>query len=113
MKKFSKILSSLMIAVLLFSMMSISFANDGFNIDITPEMPVSGEAGVLAGKIIGAMRWIGYIIAIGMLVYIGIKYIMASADEKASLKGALVKYIIGAVLIVAAVSIADWVFNLV
>lgn len=65
-----------------------------------------------ASKVIGAMQWIGYAIAIGMLVYIGIKYVIASADEKADLKNALVKYFIGAILIASAVTIAGWIFNL-
>lgn len=65
-----------------------------------------------ANAIIGAMKWIGYAIAIGMMVFIGIKYVMASADEKADLKNALVKYFIGAILIALASTIAGWIFNL-
>ena len=65
-----------------------------------------------ANAIIGAMQWIGYAIAIGMMVFIGIKYVVASADEKADLKNALVKYLIGAILIALAATIAGWIFNL-
>ena len=56
------------------------------------------------------MQWIGYAIAIGMLVFVGIKYVMASANEKADLKNSLIKYVIGAVLIAGAVTIAGWIF---
>ena len=65
-----------------------------------------------AWDITSALLWFGYAIAIGMLVYIGIKYIMASANEKADLKNALIKYVIGAVIIVFAVNIADWIFSI-
>lgn len=65
-----------------------------------------------ANAIIGALRWVGYIIAVGMMVYIGIKYVMASADEKADLKSSLVKYFIGAILITLAATIVGWIFNL-
>lgn len=66
-----------------------------------------------ATSILGAMQWIGYAVAVGMLVYIGIKYIMASADEKANLKNSLIRYVVGAVLIAGASTIAGWVFKIV
>lgn len=78
----------------------------------------SGEIGVrpvdnnAASKILGAFQFIGYAIAIGMLIVVGIRYTMAAADEKASLKSSSVKYIIGAILIAGAFSLAKWIFNL-
>lgn len=65
-----------------------------------------------ANKIIGAMMWIGYACAIGMIVFIGIKYIMASADEKANLKGMLVKVVIGSIIIVGSLTITNAVISL-
>ena len=56
--------------------------------------------------------WIGYACAIGMVVFIGIKYIIASADEKASLKGMLVKVIIGSLIIVGSLMITNAVISL-
>lgn len=66
----------------------------------------------VAGNILGAMQWIGYAIAVGMLMYIGIKYVMSAADERANLKGSLVKYVMGAVLIASAVTIVGWIWNM-
>ena len=63
-------------------------------------------------KIIGAIQIVGYLIAAGMIVYIGVKYIMASASEKADLKGLAIKYVIGAVLIVFGTTIASWIFSI-
>ena len=77
---------------------------------ITPNQPTG--AGSTVGIIVGTLQWVGYAIAVGMLVFIGIKYVMASANEKADLKQSLVKYVIGAVLIVFATTIAKWVFSL-
>ena len=65
----------------------------------------------MATRIIGAIRWVGYAIAVGMLVYIGIKYVMSAADGRAELKSALVKYAIGAFLVAGSVTVAGWVFN--
>ena len=104
-----KVMSILMAVAMLFVMYGAVFASYT-GIKPTPTAPEG--AGATAGTIIGTMQWFGYAIAIGMLVYIGIKYIMASANEKADLKQALIKYVIGAVLIVFAVTIAGWVFSL-
>ena len=57
---------------------------------------------------LGAIQWIGYAIAIGMLIYIGIKYVTSAANEKAELKSASVNYIIGAIIIAGAVTICNW-----
>lgn len=103
-----KVMSILMAVAMLFVMYGGVFAFSG--ITAAPSAP-NGAAGI-AGTVIGVMKWFGYAIAIGMLVYIGIKYIMASANEKADLKNALIKYVIGAVIIVFAVNIADWIFSI-
>ena len=65
-----------------------------------------------ANKIIGAIKWAGYIIATCMIMYIGIKYILASADEKANLKGAIPKYLFGAGLIILCTQLGTWIFKL-
>ncbi len=103
-----KVMSLLMTVAMLAMMCSTVFGFTG----ITPTVTAPSGAGNTAGTIIGAMQWFGYAIAIGMLVFIGIKYVMASANEKADLKNALIRYVIGAVLIVFAVTIAGWVFTL-
>lgn len=60
-----------------------------------------GPANLLVQNFAGAMSWIGYAIAVGMTVFIGIKYVVASADEKASMKGMMVKVVIGSAIIAA------------
>ena len=105
-----KVMSILMAVAMLFMMYGSVFAD--YSLGENPVVQAPGDAGSKAATIIGFMQWFGYAIAVGMLVYIGIKYIMASANEKADLKQALVKYVLGAVLIVFAVSIAGWVFSL-
>lgn len=62
-------------------------------------------------KILGAIQWVGYAFAIGMLIYIGIKYTMAAANEKANLKNGAINYIVGAIVIAGAVTICSWFVN--
>lgn len=80
---------------------------------IGPALPeqVGNEPSSIANTIIGSLKWIGYIIAIGMVIFVGIRYIMASADEKANMKGVLVKVVIGALIIVFANVIVNIVLS--
>ena len=103
-----KVMSLLMTVAMLAMMCSTVFGFSG----IEPTVTAPNGANDTASTIIGVMQWFGYAIAIGMLVFIGIKYVMASANEKADLKNALIRYLVGAVLIVFAVTIAGWVFSL-
>ena len=78
----------------------------------TGENKITGEAATFVDSILGTIQFVGYAIAIGMLIYVGIKYVMASANEKADLKNAMIKYVIGAILIAGAATIAPWFFNI-
>lgn len=66
---------------------------------------ISKKAGDTAGSIIGAIQFIGYAIAIGMLIYVGIKYVTSSAQDKADLKNNLIRYVIGAIIVAGATTI--------
>lgn len=121
MKKFSRILLMVMCLILAFTSCVMAENEDGSSpatggkgfSGITGGAKAPGNAADTANAIIGAMQWIGYAIAIGMLVFIGIKYVMASANEKADLKNSLIKYVIGAILIAGAVTIGGWIFKIV
>ena len=112
MKKF---LSILMTVLLVFSC-GVVFAEGEGGGAFAPLNPATNVGGSgmrnIANTVVGAIRIIGYFIAAGMIVFIGIKYIMASASEKAELKGLLVKYVIGAALIVFGTQIAAWIFSI-
>lgn len=61
--------------------------------------------------IIGALKGIGTIVAVAILIVIGIKYMMGSAEEKAEYKKVMIPYLIGAVLIFAAPYIAGAIYT--
>lgn len=64
----------------------------------------------LKGKlpvILNAVAWIGYAIAFGMFIYIGIKYTLSAANEKATLKQGSINFLIGGILIASASVVAD------
>lgn len=62
----------------------------------------------MTSTILGVIQWSGLAIATGMIIYIGIKYVMSAANEKAELKQSLINYVIGALVIICATSIATW-----
>lgn len=59
-----------------------------------------------AWNITNAVLWVGYAVALGMVVYIGIKYITGAADARANMKSAVVSYLIGALIVFSATAIA-------
>ena len=94
--------------ILTLSLFSQVFALSGIGINPTPGV---GQGVSAASKIIGVMQWCGYAIAAGVMVYIGIKYVTSSADDRASFKNAAWKYVFGAVLVTGATTIVGWIFK--
>lgn len=118
-KKVLKIFSIILIVTVLFSLPTVVFADQKNNNpiirDTEPGLPGSDNNNQLTkvtNAVIGSMMWIGYACAIGMVVYIGIKYVLASADEKASLKGMLVKVVIGSFIIVLSLQITNLLISI-
>lgn len=78
--------------------------------DLNPSMSMpDSKIESIVPEILGLVRWIGYAVAIGMLIYIGIKYVMSAADEKANLKRASINYLIGAIVVFAASTVMGWI----
>ncbi len=71
----------------------------------------SPELETMANKVIGIIQVIGTVISICVLLFIGMKFMLASPSEKADLKGALVPYIVGAVLLFASANIASIIYK--
>ena len=75
----------------------------------------AGEAGTdeeviasISNSILDVMLWVAYVIALGVLLMSGIKYMMSGANEKANVKGMLPKYIIGIIAITSCFMIAKF-----
>lgn len=69
------------------------------------------KVGAIAAKVIALIRNLAIVIGIVMLSIIGIKYMVGSAEEKASYKKTLIPLVVGIVLVVAATSIISMVFS--
>jgi type IV secretory pathway VirB2 component (pilin) len=112
MKKASKIVVALFIVLAIVTISISSFAT------VTPDSfkatdPTRVEnITALGGKIIGVVRTVGVLVAVVILLILGIKYMMGSAEEKADYKKSMIPYIVGAVLVFAASTIAGIVYDM-
>ena len=98
MKNMKKVCSVLLTISMVITMLTPVFAT----IPTPDTTAAEGKFSGIAGTVLGFLQYIGYAFAVGMLLYLGIKYMMASANEKADLKKGSINYVIGAIIVVAA-----------
>ena len=118
MKKSVKIISTLILAVMLvMSIASIAIAAPDTD-KIIGDIENGGKGTdtnkitTIGGNIVNIIQVVGIVIAIIVLLVIGIKYIIGSAEEKAEYKKTMIPYIVGALLIFAGTSIVKVIFQL-
>ena len=120
MKKSIKIISILaMVLILSFSLITSIYAVDYGNVvsglkSSTQNANVTNATNSIsgtAGKLIRIMQTVGIIVGVIVLVVLGIKFMMGSAEEKAEYKKTFIPLIIGAIVLISAFSIAKFLFS--
>ena len=119
MKKQVKIISTILIVLMLVASLStIVFAAP----DLSGKIDEIGQGNnaantdkvVSLGKtIVTIMQTVGIVVAVVVLLILGIKYMMGSAEEKAEYKKTLIPYLIGCIMIFAITEIVSIIYNLV
>lgn len=66
----------------------------------------------LGQQIIGIITTIGIVVSVVVLIILGIKYMIGSAEEKAEYKKTMIPYLVGAVLVFGASAIAQVVYSI-
>lgn len=112
MKKVQKIINIIMIVFMLVTTIS----NVALAVDFNPSQYSGSETNVsgienIGNQIITIVSTIGSIASVIVLVVLGLKYMMGSAEEKAEYKKTLLPYVIGAALVFAASAIAGIIFG--
>ncbi len=74
---------------------------------LSPKVDEATAFNKMGSTVLSYIQWFGYAVAIGMILYVGIKYMMASASDKADLKKASINYVIGAIVVAAATAIVS------
>ena len=117
MKKQNKIITTvLMILAILCSLANVVFGTSiisSLSGDKTSSVSAAGDMTNLAGKIIGVIQILGIIVAVVVLLVLGIKYMVGSAEEKAEYKKTMMPYVVGALLIFAASTIVNILYNVI
>lgn len=112
-KKTIRIVSAILITIILiFSISNVVLAKSPADYTGTPPTN-SGDIDNLGNKIIGILQVLGSIAAVVILMILGFKYMMGSAEDKADYKKSMIPYIVGAVCIFLAPVIAGAIYNFV
>lgn len=99
--------------LILILLMLVSNDVNAFTIrGLTGNSKDTSEIELIGNKSIQIVSTIGSIISVIVIVVLGIKYIMGSVEEKASYKKTLIPFLIGAIFIFAASSIASIFYNI-
>lgn len=113
--KILKIFSVLMLILfILYFVMPYSDAVSIGGVNVSPSISGNNAAtsvSNLGNQILGIIQVIGTIIAVGMLLYLGIKYIISSPDDRASIKHSAFIYIVGAFVLFTAVTLVNIIYN--
>ena len=63
-------------------------------------------------SVLGVIQLIGFIVAIVMVMYVGIKYLAAGAGQKAEVKSTMVPMLVGAAMVGLAPTLVKWIFGI-
>lgn len=117
MKKSVKIISVALIVM----MAIISVSNMVFATDIPGQITNIGKGNAtdtskisnFGATLVTILQTVGIVAAILVLLILGIKYMMGSAEEKAEYKKTMIPYLIGAALLFGASTIVTVVYNVI
>ncbi len=112
MKKLLKILPVLMVVAMILLVASPVFATTIGGVSIDPSTNSANSVSGIGNNILGIIQVVGTVVAVGVLMVLGIKYMMGSAEEKAEYKKTMIPYLIGAILLFAAVNLASWIVGI-
>jgi len=97
-------------ALLTLSTFSTAFAT--WSLDVSPVAPSVSKLSSGVVTILGAAQWIGFIVGIAMIIWVGVKYLTAGAGQKAEVKSTMIPILVGAALVALAPTIATWIFGM-
>ena len=110
-KKFVKILNIALVAMMLVCISTSVFALTPSELKPADNVTGSPEIQSAGNSIISILQTVGVVLSVVVLMIIGIKYMMGSAEEKAEYKKTMIPYIVGAALIFAASILANVIYQ--
>ena len=114
MKKMLMIILCITFCIVLSSTAVLAINTDLYNPD--PYNPSGGEIPTplinIGNTIIGIFQVVGTIFAIAMLLWLGIRLMVASPSERADIKSRAVPYVVGAVMLFSIVNLLKIVYDI-
>ena len=118
-KKLVQIFTILMIVIALCSIsVSVLAANPAADTTAITPSSINGDADLktdsistIGNNVVKILQTVGVVLSVVILIVLGLKYMMGSAEEKAEYKKSMMPYVIGAALIFAASALAQVIYN--
>jgi len=88
------------------------FADDIGGVSVSINTKNATALNDTGSKVLGYIKVIGTFISVGVLMFLGIKYMTASANEKADVKKSIIPYIIGVIVFLLALNIVPLIAKL-
>ena len=113
--KYSKIIMFISIILAIVCVCNFTFAKvtvDKYKPSSEPTMTSGGKLQSLSSRIIGTITTVGIIFSVLAMMLLGMKYMMASVEEKANFKKTLIPIIVGLLFIVLTSTIIKIVYSL-
>lgn len=111
--RMKKVLTTIVSALIMVCMLgTVVFADEAITPNsLTPTYEGTAQIQTVGQKVMGVIQTVGVVVAVIILMVLGIKYMMGSAEEKAEYKKTMMPYVVGAILIFGATSIANMVYT--
>ena len=109
-----KIIKGITMLVMILTICSIAFNVFALTPgEVTGDSATAKVTGIdtLGNNIVKILQTVGVVLSVIILIVLGIKYMMGSAEEKAEYKKTLMPYVIGAALVFAASAIAGIIYG--
>lgn len=112
-KKVLKIVAVILLIMLAFTIVQPVFAAGEIKPGSLNATYGSDDGGLSkkAGQIMGLIRNIAVVVGVIMLMVIGVKFMLGSAEEKAEYKKSLMPLVIGIVIVMMATTLVSFVYN--
>ena len=91
----------------------IAMSNTALGMSMAMAATFPSKVVTAVNGILGAVTAVGVIVAAGMILYAGFKFLTAGAGEKAKAKDMLVPMCVGAILVAFAGPIANWAWQVI
>ena len=109
-KKILKITAMVLLMLVVTLIAVNSFALTPSEVTADTSVSTTGISNI-GKKLVAVLQAVGIVLSVVVLIVLGIKYMLGSAEEKAEYKKTMMPYLIGALLIFAASALANVVYN--